>query len=63
MPMAAQILPPPLRDGDRLTADEFMRRWEAVPDSRHAELIDGIVLVHVLRYRYAKDRLDGAGGD
>ena len=43
MPMAAHILPPPLREGDRLTSDEFMRRWQAMPDLKHAELIDGIV--------------------
>ena len=43
MPMAASISPPPLRDGDRLSRDEFMRRWEAMPDLRWAELIDGIV--------------------
>ena len=43
MPMAAHILPPPLCEGDQLTSDEFMRRWEAMPDLKHAELIDGIV--------------------
>jgi len=43
MSMAAPVSPPPLRDGDRLTSDEFMRRWEAMPDLKHAELIDGIV--------------------
>jgi Uma2 family endonuclease len=43
MPMAAHRLPPPLREGDYLTSDEFMRRWEAMPDLKHAELIDGIV--------------------
>ena len=43
MPMTAPVLTPPLRDGDRLTSDEFMRRWEAMPDLKHAELIDGIV--------------------
>lgn len=44
MPMAAHILtPPPLRDGDQLTSDEFLRRWEAMPGLKHAELIDGIV--------------------
>ena len=43
MPMAAHVLPPPLREGDYLTSDEFMLRWEAMPDLRHAELIDGIV--------------------
>ncbi len=43
MQMAAPVLPPPLRDGDCLTSDEFMRRWEAMPGLKHAELIDGIV--------------------
>ena len=43
MPMAAHTLPPPLREGDRLTSDEFMRRWEAMPDLKRAELIDGTV--------------------
>ena len=32
MPMAAPVLLPPLRDGDHLTRDEFMRRWEAMPE-------------------------------
>jgi Uma2 family endonuclease len=43
MSLAAPVSPPPLRDGDRLASDEFMRRWEAMPDLKHAELIDGIV--------------------
>jgi Uma2 family endonuclease len=43
MSMAAHTLLPPLCEGDRLTRDEFMRRWEAMPDLKHAELIDGIV--------------------
>ena len=43
MPMAVPTAPPPLRDGDRLTGDEFMRRWESMPELKHAELIDGIV--------------------
>ncbi len=30
-------------EGDSLTSDEFMRRWEEMPDVRRAELIDGIV--------------------
>lgn len=33
---------PPLRNGDRLTADEFLRRYEAMPGVK-AELIDGRV--------------------
>jgi len=43
MSISAPVSPPPLRGGDRLTSDEFMRRWEAMPDLKHAELIDGIV--------------------
>ena len=43
MSMAAHTLLPLLRDGDRLSSGEFMRRWEAMPDLKHAELIDGIV--------------------
>ena len=34
---------PPLLEGDLLTADEFLRRWEEMPDVRRAELIDGTV--------------------
>jgi Uma2 family endonuclease len=41
--MAAHPLLPPLREGDCLTSDEFMRLYEAAPDLKHVELIDGIV--------------------
>jgi hypothetical protein len=34
MSVAPSVLRPPLRDGDRLTSDEFMRRWEGMPDLR-----------------------------
>jgi len=43
MSTAVPNLPPPLRDGDRLSREEFLRRWEAMPDLKHAELIDGVV--------------------
>jgi len=43
MPSAASVPPPPIREGDRLDSDEFLRRWEAMPDLKHAELIGGIV--------------------
>ncbi len=33
----------PLVAGDRLTRDEFLRRWEAMPELKRAELIGGIV--------------------
>jgi Uma2 family endonuclease len=36
---------PLLRNGDRLTADEFERRYAAMPDLKKAELIDGVVYV------------------
>jgi Uma2 family endonuclease len=34
---------PPLRAGDRLTRDEFERRYRAMPDVNKAELIEGVV--------------------
>lgn len=34
---------PPLREGDRLSAEEFHRRYEAMPELRNAHLIDGVV--------------------
>lgn len=34
---------PPLEAGDHLTRDEFLRRWEAQPEIKHAELIGGVV--------------------
>ena len=43
MPLAAHVSTPPLLEGDPLTSDEFLRRWEEVPDLKRAELIDGIV--------------------
>jgi Uma2 family endonuclease len=41
--MTAPVLTPPLCDGDHLTRDEFMRRWEVMPDLNWAELISGVV--------------------
>jgi len=35
--------PPPLQNGDRLTSHEFLRRYEAMPEVKKAELIQGIV--------------------
>jgi Putative restriction endonuclease len=34
---------PPLENGDRLTRDEFERRYDAMPHLRKAELIEGVV--------------------
>jgi len=41
----ALALPPLLREGDRLNTKEFLRRWEAMPDLKFAELIDGVVYI------------------
>ena len=38
-----QELVPPLENGDSLGADEFMRRYEAMPEVKKAELIEGTV--------------------
>src|SRR2546421_12908283 len=34
---------PPLSPGDKLTREEFLRRWEAHPEIKNAELLGGIV--------------------
>jgi Uma2 family endonuclease len=34
---------PPLVEGQRLTRDEFLRRWEAMPQLKRAELLGGVV--------------------
>lgn len=34
---------PPLEPGDHLTRDEFERRFDATPNLKNAELIEGIV--------------------
>ncbi|MBW4685329.1 MAG: Uma2 family endonuclease [Komarekiella atlantica HA4396-MV6] len=43
---------PPLESGDRLTCHEFERRYHAMPDTKKAELIEGVVYVaSPLRFR------------
>src|SRR4051794_25011692 len=42
-PIAAPALPPPLETGDHLTRPEFERRYEAMPNLKKAELIEGVV--------------------
>src|SRR5688572_19761617 len=34
---------PPLQNGDRLTREEFERRYDATPNLKKAELIEGVV--------------------
>lgn len=36
---------PPLKAGDQLTRDEFLRRWQADPTIKLAELIGGVVYI------------------
>ena len=36
---------PPLENGDRLTRAEFMRRYDAMPSLKKAELVEGVVYV------------------
>ncbi len=36
---------PPLENGDRLSREEFERRYEAMPQLRKAELIEGVVFM------------------
>jgi hypothetical protein len=37
------VAAPPLQAGDKLTREEFLRRWEGHPEIQFAELIGGIV--------------------
>ena len=46
MPLAKRREPPripPLEQGDRLSRDEFERRYDAMPNLKKAELIEGVV--------------------
>src|SRR6266542_5731987 len=36
---------PPLQNGDQLTREEFERRYAAMPDVKHAELVEGVVYI------------------
>lgn len=42
-PPATAPAPPPLENGDRLNRVEFERRYDAMPELKKAELIEGIV--------------------
>jgi Uma2 family endonuclease len=47
------VVIPPLRDGDRLSRKEFERRYEAMPEVKKAELIEGIVYMpSAVRFRH-----------
>lgn len=51
---------PPLEPGDRLTRDEFERRYEAMPHLKKAELIEGVVYMPspVRWFRHGSPHLD-----
>lgn len=42
---ARAVTPPPLNAGDRLSRAEFERRYQAQPELKRAELIEGVVYV------------------
>lgn len=42
---SATIDVPTLQAGERMSREEFMTRWEAMPELKHAELIGGIVFL------------------
>lgn len=52
---------PPLRDGDRMTRVEFERRWDAMPDLKKAELIDGVVYMPALSIDHGASHFDLIG--
>ena len=39
------VRPPGLVTGERMSVEEFLCRWEELPDLKNAELIDGVVYV------------------
>jgi Uma2 family endonuclease len=43
IPTTTRPAPPPLKDGDRLTREEFERRYDTMPEVKKAELIEGVV--------------------
>jgi hypothetical protein len=43
MTYLVQVNPLLFEPGDRLSLDEFLERWEKMPDLKCAELIDGVV--------------------
>jgi Uma2 family endonuclease len=42
---SALVVMPPLATGMQMTREEFIRRWEQMPELKCAELIDGVVFV------------------
>ncbi len=50
--LETELETPPMEAGDRLTREEFERRWELMPHVKKAELIEGVVYMpSAVRYR------------
>lgn len=45
MPASERVAVPPLVDGEQLTSEEFLQRWEALPELKCAELLEGVVFL------------------
>ncbi len=60
---APALEPPPLCSGDRLSRAEFEWRYQAHPEIKKAELIEGVVYVDALLpfWQFARLRFDVAG--
>ncbi len=43
LPADPEAYPPPLENGERLRSGEFLRRYEAMPEVKKAELVEGKV--------------------
>jgi Uma2 family endonuclease len=41
--MVPSVRQPELQNGDRMSRQEFLSRWECIPELRQAELIEGVV--------------------
>ncbi len=41
----AEQVSQPLVSGEKLSREEFLRRWEALPNVKHAELLEGVVYI------------------
>ena len=41
--MLPTLRQPELYNGDRMSREEFLERWEQIPELKHAELIEGVV--------------------
>jgi Uma2 family endonuclease len=52
---------PPMRDGDRMTREEFERAWDAMPEVKKAELIEGVVYMTPVSRSHGTPHFDFIG--